>query len=451
MHERRRFLSAAAACAAGLILPASARADGAGKIALVVGNAAYAGQDRLRNPVADATLTARSLRGLGFRVTLLTDRSLAQLQTDLAEFARQAAGADIALFFYAGHGVAVENINYLVAVDQTLASLSSLDLKRRGVSLRWVESLLAQSRAAVSVLVVDACRNALMRSAARQGMAPAAPARGMLTFFSTAPGALARDGSGQNSEFSEAFNRHLAQPGLTLKQLIELTQHDVSAATGATQIPWVSSGLVGDVRLASAQQLAQAGPAQGAPAGSGKRGGEAPPGRFWNENLARLEEQIGLDLMRFDINSLPVFEQRAAAGDVMALTTLGALHARADSNGMHLARVPQGVGATPVHRDNGVIRPDPARALGYLKKAADQGFPIAQTMLAELLVEAPRGVPRDYQKAANLLEAAAATGYGRARLDLLDLKVRRGAAGPEDLLENAKTLEQYIRQFAPPR
>ena len=255
---RRRFIQSlagipASACFGGFAIPALAAT--VRKVALVVGNAGYAGTERLKNPVADATLTANTLRKLGFHTSLATDRNTAQLKADLDAFGQAARGADIAVFFYAGHGIAVENINYLLAVDQKLATATSLDMKRQGISLRWIESLLRQDMG-VSVIVVDACRNPLLRGVPQQGMA-AAPraARGMLTFYSTAPGALARDGTGANSDFSSVFNRHLARPDLSLKQIVEATQRDVSAETGDTQVPWVSSGLVGDAHLASTEQV----------------------------------------------------------------------------------------------------------------------------------------------------------------------------------------------------
>ena len=171
--------------------------------------------------------------------------------------------------------------------------------------------------------------------------------------------------------------------------------------------------------------------------------------QFWNENLAQLEEQVQFAVMNFDINSKRVLEQRAAAGDAMALTILGSVYAAPVTPKTRATRSTYGLEAQTTPRGNGVVPADPARAVRYLAKAAERRFPLAQTLLAELLVEAPRGVPRDFQRAENLLEDAAATGYGRARLDLLDLKMRRGSMQSQDLLENGKTLQRYIDSFQP--
>ncbi len=452
MIHRRPFLQACAgavllASGGGWLRPASGAA--ATKVALVVGNAAYPGSERLNNPVSDARLTAENLLKLGFQTTLVTDRTAVQLKGDLESFGQLAKGADVAVLFYAGHGVAVDSTNYLLPVDQRMATATSVEMKRNGISLKWVEALISPHPRGVALIVLDACRNPLMRGLAQQGMvAGDRPARGTLTLYSTAPGALARDGSGRNSEFSAAFNRHLANPELSVKQIAESTQRDVSAETGDTQVPWIHSGLIGDVRLSSGQ-VVQAAPAAkaGAARGLSRGAGGEPPRvstQFWNENLALLEEEMQLAVLNFDVNSRPVLEQRAAAGDVMALTILGSVYLPESQPTLRVQRSGQGLSVAQAAPRNRAAPADPVRAARYLGKAAERRFPIAQTLLAELLVEAPAGVPRDLQRAENLLQDAAATGYGRARLDLLSLRGRRGSLGPQDLLDNAKTLQHYL-------
>lgn len=162
MTHRRQFMRSLTGIVALNALAGTSFAATVRKIALVVGNAGYEGPERLKNPAADASLTASTLRKLGFQTNLATDRNAAQLKADLEAFGQAARGADIALFFYAGHGIAVENINYLLAVDQNLATATSREMKRQGISVRWIESLL-QRDTGVSVIVVDACRNTLMR------------------------------------------------------------------------------------------------------------------------------------------------------------------------------------------------------------------------------------------------------------------------------------------------
>lgn len=451
--------AATLASIAGLQWARSAAAAAPKKVALIIGNAAYQANERLNNPVADAALTNKSLQFLGFTTTLATDRTAAQLKRDLDTFALSASEADIALFFYAGHGISVENVNYLIPVDQRLASLKSIDLKREGISLRWIETLLNQSRASVSVMLIDACRNPLMRSAKQQGMVDRVKSdklpHGLLTFFSTAPGAVAGDGAGKNSDFTIALNRHLTRSELTLKQIVDATTSDVSAATGSTQIPWVASGLVNDVNLSTGQALSKT--SIGVTDKSSVKRGAAEvstPQQFWNENLARLDEQIQMDAMNFDVNSKPILEQRAAKGDAMALTTLGLVYSTPDTPTTRITHRAQGLESKQVRHGNGLVPYAPAIAVRYLTEAANKQFPVAQTMLAELLVEAPRGVPRDYVRAEKLLNSAANTGYGRAQLDLLDLNTRRGNLTPEqlakELMNNSGNFKKYIERWSAP-
>lgn len=465
MADRRNILKMSLCVLAAYSLSTSlalANASTPKKVALVIGNAAYASNEKLKNPVSDATLTVNSLKQLGFATTLATDRTAAQLKSDLQTFSLAAKDADIALLFYAGHGIAVDNINYLIPVDQRLSTLKSLDLKRDGVSLRWIESVLAQSNAQVSVLVIDACRNPLMRGAPTQGMVdPATPPHGTLTFYSTAPGTQAGDGSGKNSEFSLAFNRNILKQDLSLMQAIMATQADVSKATGDTQIPWVSSGLVNDVQLSTAKPLSKLSktdkntPMAGVQRGSDTKPEPAVLQKYWDENLARLDEAIQYNAMNFDINSKVTLEKRAKTGDVMALTTLGLVYSTPEQVSVKTVHTGYGLESKPVKKGNGVVPYNPVLAVKYLSQAAAKHFPVAQTLLAELLIEAPKGVPRDYQRAEKLLQEAASTGYGRARLDLLDLNKRRGKYTPEELakelLNNSSTFKSYLDRWSTPQ
>lgn len=464
MADRRNMLKKTLCALAVCSMSTSfvfASASAPKKVALVIGNAAYASNEKLKNPVSDATLTVNSLKQLGFATTLATDRTAAQLKSDLQTFSLAAKDADIALLFYAGHGIAVDNINYLIPIDQRLSTLKSLDLKRDGVSLRWIESVLAQSNAQVSVLVIDACRNPLMRGAPTQGMVdPATPPHGALTFYSTAPGTQAGDGSGKNSEFSMAFNRNILKQDLSLMQAIMATQADVSKATGDTQIPWVSSGLVNDVQLSTAKPFAKLSKIDkntpmGIQRGSETKSEPAVLQKYWDENLTRLDEAIQYNAMNFDVNSKVTLEKRAKTGDVLALTTLGLVYATPEEVSVKTVHTGYGLESKTVKRGNGVVSYNPALAVKYLTQAAAKHFPVAQTLLAELLVEAPKGVPRDYQRAESLLKEAASTGYGRARLDLMDLNARRGNYNPQELakelMNNSSTIKNYVDRWSMPQ
>jgi uncharacterized caspase-like protein/WD40 repeat protein len=227
---------------------------GARKVALVIGNAAYSGIDALRNPVNDAELTAQSLRNLGFSVTLARNRNNQDLNRDIDEFGAAAKGADIALLYYAGHGTELDGNNYLIPVDQSPQGLNANALKSRGTSIKFVQSVLLGAQARVALLMVDACRNP-PRGNAPTGFSAANSVSGVLQLYSTSPGTSALDGTGNHSVFASVLNRHLANTALSLKEVVEKTQHDVAIESNGRQTPWIVSGLVGDVNLVNSTPL----------------------------------------------------------------------------------------------------------------------------------------------------------------------------------------------------
>uniref|UniRef100_A0A8W7NYD4 Peptidase C14 caspase domain-containing protein n=1 Tax=Anopheles coluzzii TaxID=1518534 RepID=A0A8W7NYD4_ANOCL len=357
------------------------------------------------------------------------NRTLAQLRQDLRSFGVLARQADISLFYYAGHGTAVENINYLIPVDQSLARLNSALLRQDGLSLRFVESEMRGPGSKVSVLVIDACRNAMTRSTPGQGLVQSTAAKGILQIFSTMPGARALDtlpGS-THSPFATAFVRNLAHPSLGLKAIAEQTQRDVDAMTGGTQIPWIASGLVGDVRLQAESVAPVVSPAAATGLAQGQTRGQAepPPPGFWQMQLSQREQEIRITSDMLDANTLPLLQARARSGDIIAQTTLGMAYS--DTH--------------PYLRTNRQL------AARYLQAAANRHFPIAETLLAELLYDGRGGVRRDLHKAGNLLSSAAASGYSRAQLDLISLQGLSGHIDPKALQQGLQSLGPAVQGY----
>jgi tetratricopeptide (TPR) repeat protein len=234
------------------------------RVALVIGNAAYAGVTPLANPVNDARAVAAVLRGVGFDVSEGLDLDRDGMQRLIAGFLRDAANARLALIFYAGHGMQIDGRNYLVPVDARLTrgGNPAADMTIVDTVLNGLED---QSR--TTIVMLDACRDNPLaarvvasagssRSLTRAGLA--APAAlgggatlgaGTLIAFATAPGQVALDGSGTNSPFTAALVRHLGTPGLELQQMLTRVRADVVAATGNRQVPWSNSSLLGEVYL----------------------------------------------------------------------------------------------------------------------------------------------------------------------------------------------------------
>ena len=238
------------------------------RVALVVGNGAYRHATALANPGNDADGVARTLADLGFRVTLLRDLGVSAFREALLDFADAARGADVALFFFAGHGLQMglrdRAENFLVPVDAALADARRLEDET--IRLSRVLELMETARA--RVVILDACRdNPLLAAMANtggtrsvgRGLAPIeGAAQGTLIAFSTAPGAIAADGRGNNSPFTEALLRHLPTPALEFRTVLTRVRAEVARATGNAQTPWSNDGLLTELFLAGREAPAAA-------------------------------------------------------------------------------------------------------------------------------------------------------------------------------------------------
>ena len=246
-----RFLCIAFCC----LLPSISVA--ANRVALVLGQERYEHLRPLGNPVNDAVAIEARLRELGFEVYLETNRDRRRMMRALEDFSYDAEGAELALVFFAGHGMEVAGRNYLMPLDVQAENVN--DLVSQSIALDEVVRLLGDV-APTGVLIVDACRTdpfgslpndpngrsgvALSKPAAvSPGLARLGRADGLLYAFAAAPGQAALDGAGQNSPFTEALLRHLGSPGLEIRSVFSLVQQDVYERTRARQLPYFESGL----------------------------------------------------------------------------------------------------------------------------------------------------------------------------------------------------------------
>jgi hypothetical protein len=211
------------------------------RVALVIGNAAYQHYTRLANPAADARAIAGALRELGFQTELALDLNQREFGRRLAAFSARAEGADLALFYFAGHGVQHEGRNYLVPVDADAQTGPELALQ--AIELDRVLALVVSAR--VSLVFLDACRDppsrnlaAATRGGVTRGLAPLTSRPGHLVAFSTQPNEVAQDGpAGGNSPYAQALLRHLATPGLDVQAMLTRVTGSVVQATGGRQRP----------------------------------------------------------------------------------------------------------------------------------------------------------------------------------------------------------------------
>ena len=231
----------------------AARVPAGKRVALVIGNSDYAAVARLPNPRRDADAVAASLRGIGFRtVTLETDLSRDKLVRALRAFQDEAETADWAMIYYAGHGIEVGGVNYLVPIDAQLKD--DRDVQDEAVPLDRLLSAIEGAKK-LRLVVLDACRDnpfvAQMRRSVGtrsigRGLARIEPEGGTLVAYAAKHGQVALDGDGANSPFVGALVKHLQTPGLEINKLFRLVRDDVMAVTGRKQEPFVYGSLPGE-------------------------------------------------------------------------------------------------------------------------------------------------------------------------------------------------------------
>src|SRR6476620_10668575 len=235
-----------AALAAALLVAGAAPASAEKRIALVVGNSAYKNITPLDNPSKDASLMADTLGLLGF--TLVGGRAQLDLDKgamDLAvqSFGRQVQGADVALFYYAGHGVQVSGANYLVPVGANPTREADVDFQMTDVNL--VLRQMQGSGTRLNMVILDACRHNPFGSrglrASDGGLAQMRAPEGTLISYATQPGNVAQDGSDGHSPYTKALAATIKQSGLDIFQTVNQVGLAVKRETGGSQQPWVSS------------------------------------------------------------------------------------------------------------------------------------------------------------------------------------------------------------------
>ncbi len=240
------------------------------RVALVVGNSQYAYASTLPNPHNDAEDIASALGEVGFEVTVGYDLDQVKFAVTVAQFARALEGADVGLFFYAGHGLQIDGKNYLVSTQAKLENtfLVSSETMELDNIIRMMES-----KAGISLIFLDACRNNpladnLKRNIAAvnraltvgRGLAPIAPGRDTLVAFSAASGEVAADGSGRNSPFAASLLQHLKQPGLEISVMLKEVTADVRHATNNVQRPQQFSDMSKTFYFVKTEQAAAAAP-----------------------------------------------------------------------------------------------------------------------------------------------------------------------------------------------
>ncbi|ESY17283.1 caspase family protein [Mesorhizobium sp. LNJC394B00] len=218
--------------------------------ALVVGNAKYDDGNNLKNPTNDADDIAEVLANGGFSVTKLLNATYKEMKKAIKAFEKVSDnGGAVSVFFFAGHGVEVDGVNYLIAKDTEADDKT--DIESGALSLNEVLSRMEPKGGATrtSIVILDACREnpfeRKWRSSSR-GLAPVYAPRGTLVAFATSPGQLSGDGVGRNGRYTGALLKHIEEPDLPVEAMFKRVRNTLGAATKQKQISWEHTSLAGE-------------------------------------------------------------------------------------------------------------------------------------------------------------------------------------------------------------
>ncbi|MBM7069425.1 caspase family protein [Actibacterium sp. 188UL27-1] len=416
-------------------------AHAADRVALVIGMSNYDNIQPLKNTQRDAEGVSTTLTDIGFEVVTAIDASQTELLEIMGEFQFRAETADLALIYFAGHGVEVDGVNYLVPVDA--APRQDGDIQKQSVSLRQFLKTVDSARQ-MRVVILDSCRDnpftdvaglssapSLSVGSSEGGLAPASPDRGTLVAFAARDGQVAFDGLGDNSPFAEALMTNMRTPGLEIGLMFRQVRDEVLKATKNLQEPHTYGSLSG-------APYYLAGPA------SGDDPLVADDDRTvaWSQlkpdqelQLAALAERgdtrsmLGLAYMRlnpearsFDPDQAVDLLQRAAdAGSPEAQYELAKLYEK-------------GIG----------VESDPVKSLELFQAAADQGFADAINDLGFMHYQGLLGLREDRQQALRLFEQAANLRHPQAQFNFAAL-IDDGLIDGQGAQESARYLYAALR------
>jgi hypothetical protein len=221
------------------------------RIALIIGNGAYKSSP-LRNPVNDATDIANALRNLGFYVILKTNANQRTMEESIRNFGKKLHLGGVGLFYFAGHGLQVKGINYLIPLGANIGS--EADVKYEAVDAGRVLAQMEEAENDLNIVILDACRNNPFARSFRssgKGLSRMDAPKGSLIAYATSPGSVAADGEGRNGIYTKYLLKYMSSPNLKVEEVLKQVRVDVINDTNEKQIPWESSSLTGDFYFAS--------------------------------------------------------------------------------------------------------------------------------------------------------------------------------------------------------
>jgi len=223
------------------------------RVALVIGNKDYTSMNSLKNPLNDARDMSKILREKGFDVIALENASQLEMEQAITKFSRKiSSGKGVGLFYYAGHGVEVNGINYLIPSN---ANIPSIDfVKSKTVSVESLLSAMERAHNRFNILILDACRsNPFGRGGG--GLASINNVTGIFVAYATAPGKIAQDGEGRNGLFTKYLKQYINEEGLKIEEVFKEVGREVQQKSNRGQTPWTSSSVYGDFYFTLPQKV----------------------------------------------------------------------------------------------------------------------------------------------------------------------------------------------------
>jgi len=470
MSSRSGLLSRVIVAAFLMFAATSAHAEK--RVALVIGNSAYQTVAKLPNPVADARLMSDTLLSLGFFVV----GGGAQLDLDkdgfdaaLKKFGNELIGADVALFYFAGHGVETHGLNYLVPIDAHPADAG--DVFMQTVGMAGILDQMEKSGTKINLLVLDACRDNPFRdrgvNSATGGLAQVQAPPGTLISFATQPRSVSFDGDDGHSPYTSALAATMQHPGFGLFRTFNEVGLAVEKATRGRQLPWLSSSPISGnfyfAGKAMSDPVQQVSLSPETPALANRPSNDAlrrdlvtdcdrlaamPYDTGHASDLAGVE-QAGINIslataacneamQRYPEVARFVFEAGRVANARKDFAEARRLYDRAAAAGYPMAL--NNIGG--MYEGGDGVRVDNAEAARWYRKAVEAGEPIAMVDLG-WLEEMGRGVPRDCAEAVRLYETAVQAGIPSA-MNNLGLLYLRGQCVRRDYNEARRLFEQGI-------
>jgi len=230
-------------------IPVRVEGEKQSRLALIIGCSNYSHGGFLANPINDANLMESKLISLDFEVVKVLDPTLRNIKISMDDFGERLKGFDIGLFYFAGHGVQVKGLNYLVPVDAEIRSENMVEYDC--VEAARVLACMEGSNSKVNIVILDACRdNPFERSWGRglgqRGLTTMNAPKGSLIAYSTSPGKTASDGDGDNGLYTQSLLKHIATKDTTVMSMFQRVRMDVIAKSNNEQVPWESTSLTDD-------------------------------------------------------------------------------------------------------------------------------------------------------------------------------------------------------------